>query len=59
MSEVGKRVEINPIKYIILKGDGDIPLIPILVKYLPLISIMKLVCIEEDKGPRPRFCSNH
>lgn len=44
MSEVGKRVEINPIKYIILKGDGDIPLIPILVKYLPLI--MKLVCIE-------------
>ena len=46
MSEVGKRVEINPIKYIILKGDGDIPLIPILVKYLPLISIMKLVCIE-------------
>ena len=43
MSEASKRVVINPIKYTILKGDRDIPLTPVLVKYLPLISIMKFV----------------
>lgn len=42
MSEASKIV-INPIKYTILKGDRDIPLTPVLVKYLPLISIMKFV----------------
>lgn len=31
MSEAGKRVEINPIKYIVLKGDVDIPYMPILI----------------------------
>lgn len=56
MSEASKRIAINPIKHNILKGDGDIPLIPILVKDLPLISIMKLVCIGYDKRPRSRFC---
>ena len=31
MPEAGKRAEINPIKYIVLKGDGDIPYMPILI----------------------------
>lgn len=54
--KASKRAAVNPTKHTIVKGDEDKPFLPVLVKYLLLISTMKLVCIGYDEGPRSRFC---
>lgn len=56
MSEASKRGAFNPRKYTTLKGDRNRSLIPVLIKYSPLFSILKFVRIGYDKGPRSRFC---